>query len=105
MVIDRTAYPFINLAGLYIAWDSGTIRGKVTEDDYIKNMWDNLQEQIIITSEQMQGINVWLGTLTDGDLDTVCYGELDDRAALLETAPKLTNELLEFIFEIPELSH
>ncbi|WP_457797666.1 hypothetical protein [Methylocystis sp. S23] len=50
-------------------------------------------------NELLAEIDHWLAGLSDADLDTVCCGEESEIAALMESAPPFTDDLLNDYFD------
>ncbi|MFZ5737684.1 MAG: hypothetical protein ACOY6K_12470 [Pseudomonadota bacterium] len=88
-------FQHIKRACALIARDNGGINRDRPERQQEREMEAWLARQ---PSELLPGIDAWLGSLSQDDLDTVCTGEVSDQDRILSTAPPFTNGLLEAYF-------
>lgn len=90
--------PNIKRAALLIAYDNGMINRKQSEEQYLELVEKAISE-FSFSSEE---IDTWLLSLTNGELNTICCGEVSDAQFVLEEqkAPAGTVDLLDRMFDL-----
>ena len=93
------AYQNIERAALEIAYDNGGIHRDRNVSDHKRELHSFLAMECSFSDEQLKTIDIWLGTLSDEHLETICSGEQSDAKLLLIGAPEGTDRLLTEIFD------
>lgn len=89
-------FPGFARAALLIALDNGGINRTRPETQMKREMREWMAKQ---PAEILVPIDAWLTSLSGTDIDTVCCGEASEAAALLASAPPLTDQMLNAYFD------
>lgn len=104
----KERFPGLCRATLELAYDNGGINRDRSEDDclhefalYLEEHWLRAEHAGLRTMLLCAVIVIddWLSQLSDEDVNTACNGEETEAAAILETAPHGTSDILDGIFE------
>lgn len=90
--------PFSNIrnACLYIARDNGGVNRHRPEAQ-VRGEIDRFLAQRGY-SDHFSEIDAWLGSLSEGELETVCAGEETERLDVMRSSPPFTETLLDEYF-------
>jgi len=80
-----------------ISYDNGGVNRYRSEVQVLREMQRFVDSRPY--NAELKAIDDWLGTLTEGQMETVCAGEMSEADAILVAAPAFTETLLHEYFE------
>lgn len=98
-VVAVPRFPGIEKAALAISYDNGLVRWDRSEAKVKRELAAFISRQGAFNSAELEDIEVWLSSISEDQLNTVCAGEATEADKLLAGAPAKTGDLLNAIFE------